>query len=163
VREVEVFGLGVEEPGARPLLLLRELAGAGRVLPIWIGMPEAGAVEVARAHETAPRPGTHRLIADVIGSFDRRLVRASVTGLVGGIFHAELVFDGELRIPARPSDAVVVSILLDAPIEVAEAVFDRAGIARSEVVGAGDGASDEVIARFQRFLETASPEDFDPN
>jgi hypothetical protein len=42
-------------------------------------------------------------------------------------------------------------------------VFDRAGIARSEVVGAGDGASDEVIARFQRFLETASPEDFDPN
>lgn len=172
MREVEIYGLGIEAPGARPVLLLQELAGARRVLPIWIGVPEAGAVEMARAHLAAPRPGSHQLIADVVGRFDRRLVRASVTELVGSTFHAELVFDGGVRISARPSDAVVIALLLDAPLEVAEALLDVAGVDRSTVIdargvpdasGDGPGRWDEDVARFRRFLDTATPEDFEPN
>lgn len=154
------------------MLLLQEVAGDRRVLPIWIGVPEAAAVEVARAHRSAPRPDTHRLIADVVGEFDRRLVRASVTALVGATFHAELVFDGDVRISARPSDAVVIALLLGAPPEVTEALLDEVGVdhsvvidARASAPGEGGAASgrDEDVARFRRFLDTASPEDSDPN
>ena len=134
MHEVRVFGLGVEMPGAQPLMLLQEVDAPQRVLPIWIGVPEAGAVEAACAHVTMPRPGTHRLIADVIDRFDRALRRVSITALRDGVFHAELQFDGDIRISARPSDAVVLAVLLQAPIDAAEVVLAEAAVDRGQVV-----------------------------
>jgi bifunctional DNase/RNase len=42
-------------PGPRRVVLLREQAG-GRVLPIWIGAPEAEALAFGLSGETPPRP-----------------------------------------------------------------------------------------------------------
>ncbi len=53
--EMELVGVRVELPTNTPIVLLRELAGDRRMLPIFIGPPEATAI--AFALEQVPRPG----------------------------------------------------------------------------------------------------------
>ena len=42
--EMELLGVQVELPSNSPLLLLREMVGQGRVLPVVIDTPEAHAI-----------------------------------------------------------------------------------------------------------------------
>jgi uncharacterized protein len=174
MRDVQVFGMGLDTSGARPVLLLQETGGARRLLPIWIGLPEATALELAHRQEPAPRPGTHELIGQLIGVFGRRLETVRITAIQEGIYHGELVFDGDVLVSARPSDAVTLALELKVPIQVAEAVLDQAGVDRSEMIdgepddaGTGSGATEAEhqaeLDRFRQFLDTADPEDFDKN
>lgn len=170
MRTVQVIGIGLDNPGARPVLLLQETDGARRVLPVWVGMPEATAVEAAARRIASSRPGTHELIAQLITRFERRLLRVSVTGLHGGVFHAELVFDADTRISARPSDAVVLAVQLGVLIEVAEEVLDQAAVDQADVLDASPGDepasgvnAEQELDRFRRFLDTATPQDFEQN
>ena len=172
--DMRVRAIGVDARRAQPMVLLQE-AGGGRVLPIWIGRPEAEALERARRNITAPRPDTHRLISLIVEECGRRLTSVTVTELNGTVFHAELELDDRTRVSARPSDALVLALQQDLPIRVAEAVLEQAGIpaaaaavefgdgdvdAPAEEAGSGDDEAAEV-ERFRRFLDSASPEDFD--
>ena len=44
---MEVVAVRVDIPGNAPVLVLREVAGAGRLIPIFIGQAEAGAIGFA--------------------------------------------------------------------------------------------------------------------
>ena len=126
MRDVTLYGTGVERPGELPLLLLRERAGARRVLPLWVGTVEVEAVLAARG--TAPAP-----VTDLLNSFERRLCRVRILLSRVGAVVAELVFDGDVRVAARPSEAVVLAILFDAPMQAADEVLDRMAVLRSEL------------------------------
>ena len=55
--EMHLVGVRVEMPTNSPIVLLRESEGQHRVLPIFIGPPEAQAIALARAGCSAAVPG----------------------------------------------------------------------------------------------------------
>jgi bifunctional DNase/RNase len=140
MQEMRVVAIGVEPNLASPVLLLREASAEHRVLPVWIGVAEANAIELELHHVTAVRPTAHHLIGQVINFCGRRLERVCVTMLDEGVFHAELVISPDLRVSARVSDAVALALHLDAPIHAADTVLDQAALADVRVVDIDDGA-----------------------
>ncbi len=162
-----MVALGRDPLAVQPVLLLQEISGQRRVLPVWVGVPEATAIELARRHVELPRPQTHQLIIDVVRAFNRQLQLVRITMLRDSVFHAELVFDGDIRVSARVSDAVAMALHVDVRIEAEDAVLDEAAVAEVGMVGPGDEdegpaepPAEEEVERFRRFLDNASPEDF---
>jgi bifunctional DNase/RNase len=142
--EMRVVGVRVELPANQPILLLRESDG-DRYLPIWIGSVEATAIALEQQGVKPARPLTHDLLKDVLGALDRRLEQVRITDLQEGTFYAELVFDGDVRVSARPSDSVALAL--------------RVGVLSEAGLIIPDEQEDEV-EKFREFLDTVSPEDF---
>lgn len=157
---VEVVGIRIDDSGNSPVLILKELSTQGRVLEIWIGAVEAGAIAMAQQEVQSPRPLTHDLIVNILKTLNVNLVTVRINELSDGVYLAELVLSDGSRIECRPSDGVAIAIRTDAPILVAEEVFDKAGF----VVDSGfeDEQIDEEteIEAFKDFLENLKPEDF---
>jgi bifunctional DNase/RNase len=171
MREMRVVAIGVDPRGGSPVLLLREAAAQQRVLPVWVGVAEATAIELERCHVPVPRPLSHQLICQVIDACGRRLERVYVTSLREGTFHAELVIGPDVRVSARVSDAVAMALHQGVSIHAADAVLDQAAMGDVQVIGAGleeggDAAAGPVdesaeLERMRRFLDDVNPEDFD--
>jgi uncharacterized protein len=166
---VDVLGLQVEAASGGPIVLLREHDAPHRVLPIFVGAPEAVAIGLALGHEVPPRPLTHDLLATFIHDLHAHVERVEVTELHDGTFHAALTVqgpNGERRIDSRPSDAIALALRVDAPVFVSEDVLDEAG-AILAVVGDEDDDDDDVgdedpvdpetieaeVARFRTLLD----------
>ena len=152
--EMRVVGIRIEKPENIPLLLLRETEG-NRCLPIWVGHAEAAAIAMYLEAEfpRPDRPLTHDLFKNVISAFGRTLQQVRIMDLQEGTYFAELIFDGDLRVPARPSDSIAIALRTDSPIYVEEAVLAEAGMV------VPDEQEDEV-EKFREFLDSVSPEDF---
>jgi bifunctional DNase/RNase len=150
--EMRVVGVRVELPANQPILLLRETAG-DRYLPIWIGSVEATAIALEQQGVKPSRPLTHDLLKDVITAMSRRLEQVRITDLQGGTFFAELIFDGGVKVSARPSDSVALALRMGVPIHAEERVLAEAGLIIP------DEQEDEV-EKFREFLDSISPEDF---
>lgn len=150
--EMRVVGVRVELPANQPILLLKEAEG-DRYLPIWIGQTEATAIALEQQGARPARPLTHDLLKDVVEALGRRLTEVRITDLKEGTFFAELVFDGDLRVSARPSDSVALALRCEVPIHADETVLAEAGLVIP------DEQEDEV-EKFREFLDNVSPEDF---
>jgi bifunctional DNase/RNase len=161
--QVRVEGIAVLAGEDVPVMLLREITGRRRWLIVRIGAPEAKTLVEAQEQVAHVRPTTIELLLAVADRFGRTVERVEVTALRDDIFHSDLVFDGGLRVSARPSDSVAVALLVDVPVAVAEAVLDTAG---QEIdVAGGESGRDEVagseeVAEFRTFLDEVKPEDF---
>ena len=83
--EVSVVGIRLEETMNAPVLMLQEVSGAQRVLELWIGAVEAGAIAFAQQGVTPPRPMTHQLMLDVLRACGQSLGSVVITELqIGG-------------------------------------------------------------------------------
>jgi bifunctional DNase/RNase len=151
--ELSVVGVRVELPSQQPIVLLKEVDG-DRYLPIWIGAVEATAIAFAQQGVVTARPMTHDLLRDLLEALGRPLRGVTVTDLREGVFFAELHFDDEVVVSARPSDAIALALRTGAPLRASAAVLDEAGIAIP------DEQEDEV-EKFREFLDTITPEDFE--
>jgi bifunctional DNase/RNase len=152
---VRVHGLGLDQTTDQPIVLLKEIDGL-RVLPIWIGQPEATAILISLEGITSPRPMTHDLLIAAIGAGGLSLVRVEITRLEDGTFYAVLVLEKEgavLTVDARPSDSIALALRARCPMLVAESVLDAVGIVPDE-------EADQEIEKFRDFLESVDPEDF---
>lgn len=159
--EVRVVGIRVEQPANQPVLLLREATG-DRYLPIWIGQTEANAIILEQQGVEPARPLTHDLFRDVIGALGHSLKKVCIVDLQEGTFYADLVFDHDVRVSARPSDSVAIALRMNVPIHVDESVLDAAGLLipdESDDESAGPVREDEV-EKFKEFLDSVSPDDF---
>jgi bifunctional DNase/RNase len=158
---MELVGVRVELPTNTPIVLLRESEGEKRMVPIFIGGPEATAIAFALEEVETPRPLTHDLMVDLLAALGATLERVVVTDLREATFFAELylVTDaGTQQVSARPSDAVALAVRTGAPIFAEEAVVEEA----AQEVGADvpEEEQDEVVEEFRRFIEDVDPEDF---
>lgn len=127
--EVEVATIGVATPTGTPVVLLRE-PSASQVFPIFIGTSEARAILRALRGVEMPRPMTHDLLGEVIGSLDARLVRIYVDAIVDNTFLGVLELevaghDAPVRVDTRPSDAIAVALRVGASIHVAPDVLEQ--------------------------------------
>ncbi len=168
--QLQVHGIGIDARWAQPLVLLQEVAGRGRILPVWMAEMDAAAVVAAQKGTSAPRPDTHALIANVLSAFGRRLAGVVITEMRDGVFHAELVLDGGLRVDSRTSDALALALRAGVDIEATDAVLDSAGVPPGSVVTTDEQAADPApdardteveVERFRRMLDEASPSDFE--
>jgi bifunctional DNase/RNase len=152
---VHVHGLGLDQTTDQPVVLLKETDGL-RVLPIWIGQPEATAILISLEGIESPRPMTHDLLIAAIGAGGLSLARVEITRLEDGTFYAVLVLEKDgasLTVDARPSDSIALALRAGCPVLVAESVLDAVGIVP-------DVEADEEVERFRDFLESVDPEDF---
>ena len=161
VIEMELVGVRVEMPSSSPIALLREVGGSRRVLPIFIGAPEATAIAFALEEVITPRPMTHDLFREVLDDLGVSLEKITVTELREGVFHAELELngrDGVHTISSRPSDAIALAARTGSPIYAAEDVLDEAGYLEEPEVEETEEA--EVVEQFKDVLDSVNPEDF---
>jgi hypothetical protein len=160
VVEMELVGVRVELPSASPIVLLKEVAPPGRLLPIFIGSPEATAIALALDEVETPRPMTHDLFKTVLEQLDVRLEKVVVTDLQGKTFFAELELigsTGRLVISSRPSDALALAARTGTPIFAVETVLREAGYTVPE-----DTGDEAVLEEFRDFIDTVDPADFEP-
>jgi bifunctional DNase/RNase len=155
--EVELVAVRVDPPHNVPVMSLRECAEPNRVLPIFIGGPEATAIALVLEGIETPRPMTHDLLAQMLRELGATLERVVVTELRDKTFYAELHLrsgDRTFTISSRPSDAVALAVRTQAPIFAEEVVLDAAGEAPDEE------PSEQVVEEFREFIENVKPEDF---
>lgn len=128
--QVEVKGLVVDPATNVPMVVLRQATGEGLVLPIWVGVFEANAIQLQLEGIETPRPMTHDLLRDILRVADMRLVGAIVTDMRDSTYYARLELqraDGALvSLDARPSDAVALALRTGAPIFLEPAVIEKA-------------------------------------
>jgi bifunctional DNase/RNase len=108
-------------------VVLKEKDGA-RKFPIWIGTNEAQAISRGVKKQAPARPLTHELLSSVIGRLDGTVERIVISDLVDNTFFAQVVIrhNGEVvTVDSRPSDAIALAMLAEAPIYVEEGVFDQ--------------------------------------
>ena len=89
-----------------------------RYLPIWIGQSEATAIALEQQGVEPSRPLTHDLIRDVIVALGHSLKEVRIVDLQEGTFYADLIFDRDIKVSARPSDSVAIALRVGVPIYV---------------------------------------------
>jgi bifunctional DNase/RNase len=83
--EMEVVAVRIELPGNSPVVILREIVDPERLLPIFIGQPEATAIAFALDGVVTPRPMTHDLLCDVLEELGAKLTSVEITAVEAGI------------------------------------------------------------------------------
>jgi len=174
--EVVLRAVRVDVGSSTPLLLLEEVGG-DRVLPIFVGAPEATAISYALQNVATPRPMSHDLLGNVIAALGAQLFAVEITELVDNTYYANLRLlrdRTEINVSARPSDAVAIALRVGSPILVSDQLMNDQGKVMhldesdeiddevDELIGPDEGTPNEaeLVAELRDFLETIRPEDF---
>ncbi len=160
---MELVGVRVELPSSAPIVLLRETTEHGRLLPIFIGGPEATAIALALDEVETPRPMTHDLFKSVLDVLAVTVARVVVTDIQDKTFYAELEIegaDGTRKVSSRPSDAIALAVRTKTPIYVDEAVLSKAGYPVPDD-GSDDVDEEQVLEEFRDFIDSVDPSDFE--
>ncbi len=164
--EVELTAVRVDLQSNTPVVLLQEIDGSKRTLPIFIGTAEATAIAFAIQGVVTERPMTHDLIRDLMDSLGARLEKVTVTELKRrneneGTYYAELevwLDQTPHVISSRPSDAIALAARTQSPIFVADELLDEKGVFLQDEEE--EENPDELVGKFRQFIEEISPEDF---
>jgi bifunctional DNase/RNase len=159
--EVVLRAVRVDVGSSTPLLLLEEVGGE-RVLPIFVGAPEATAIAYA--------------LQSVIAALGAQLFAVEITELVDNTYFANLRLlreRTEINVSARPSDAVALALRVGSPILVSDQLMNEQGkvmhLDESDEIDEVDDIIEtdeeapteaELVAELRDFLETIRPEDF---
>ena len=154
----------VELPTNTPILLLQEVTGARRTLPIYIGAAEATAIAYALQGVVTARPMTHDLLRDLLNELGAVVDSVVITELRDSTFYAEirmtLAGQGHV-VSARPSDAIALAARLGTTIFAEDALLDAEGVVlQSDDEGDTGGDQDDLVVQFREFIEGIRPEDF---
>ncbi len=157
---LEVVGVHIEDAQNLAVLWLQKVDDDSRVLEIFIGPIEAEAITMAQQGVIPPRPLTHNLLLDVLGSLGVSISEVQITNIENNTFYAQLLLSNGTKVSARPSDAIALAIRAEVPVLVTAEVFDIA----SKAIRADDTVEEnpeEEIEAFRHFLEDLNPGDFD--
>lgn len=128
--EMVVETVAVSQIDYQPVVILKE-KGEELYLPIWIGILEASAISAVLEGVEVPRPLTSDLLCSVIDSLGATVDYIVISDLQNDTFYANIVLDAnwtQMKIDARPSDAIAIALRVNAPIYAEKRVLDEAGI-----------------------------------
>ena len=172
--EVFVARLGLDSSTNSYVVILQE-KGGNRLLPIWIGQPEAESIVMQMKHMKRERPLTHDLCKRLIVGLGGELRRVQITRVQKNTYFAELhLVRGEdvVHVDARPSDSIAIALRLAAPIFAPESLLTAVAAEDTESedgeeIGSAPDADDleEEQRRMsaqdlKEHLENLRPEDF---
>mgnify|MGYP006295770783 CR=1 FL=1 len=158
--EVKIAGIQVNLMSNHRVVLLKEV-DSDRYLMIWIGPFEAEAINIKLQEVDYPRPLTHDLMRNVIGTLGAEVEQVVVTELRDDTFYARIILtvEGEyVDIDARPSDAMALAVRTEAPIFVADEVMEQAGVIPEKDLMA-EGVTEEESSAFDDFLDNLDIDD----
>jgi bifunctional DNase/RNase len=165
VVEVVVARLGLDSTTQSYVLVLQEKGGT-RLLPIWIGQPEAESIVMQIHSIKRVRPLTHDLCKNLILGLGGSLRRVQITRVEKNTYYAELHInrgDNVVQIDARPSDSIAIALRLSAPIFASEALLSSIEVEDQTDESSAPATSDagELSAdQLKEYLENLRPEDF---
>lgn len=160
---LELLGVRIELPANTPVVLLREVEGRRRLLPILIGTHEAQAIHSALENQVPPRPLTHDLFRNTLVDLGATLERVVITEIREHTYFAVLHLNGSTgahQISSRPSDAIALAVRMDAPIYADETLIDEVGQEEPVADDEAGEADEEILDEFHDFIESIKPEDF---
>jgi hypothetical protein len=154
MREVEVKALLMDPIQNSPVLLLKD-PRTEKVVPVWIGQPEATAIAMQLQHKEFPRPLTHDLVRSILQSLNGHLDKVVIDSLQDSTYYATLFVrdkEGQVHeVDARPSDSIAIALRAGSPIYVEDGVFEAAAI---DLPDAEDGVPDAADRqKFQSFVD----------
>ena len=126
--EAELSRIIINEMSDQQVIVLKERHGE-RSFPIVIGIVEIFAIDRRLKGIEPARPMTHDLLADVIENLGAQIEKIVISDLRQHVFYARihLLLNGRtIEIDSRPSDAISLGVESNAPIHVADHVFDQA-------------------------------------
>jgi bifunctional DNase/RNase len=152
------------------VLILQEKGGQ-RLLPIWIGQPEAESIVMQMHNIKRVRPLTHDLCKSLILGLGGALRRVQITRVEKNTYFAELHItrgDTVVQVDARPSDSIAIALRLAAPIFAPESLLTMvAADEEGEETDLSDQAPFQAQAedrlnaqQLKEYLENLRPEDF---
>jgi hypothetical protein len=182
--EVEVLRLGLDRSNNSYVVILREKGGE-RLLPIWIGQPEAESIVIEMSKLRRERPLTHDLCKTLISALGGTLRRVQITKVENRTYYAEMQIyreDQIISVDARPSDSIAIALRFAAPMyaqdsllttmEFEDASEESESESESETESDAEAwkasaeesstiQSDEMSPeQLKRYLENLRPEDF---
>ena len=169
--EVVVAKLGLDSSTNTYVVILREKGGR-RLLPIWIGQPEAESIVMQMNGVRRERPITHDLCKNLIGGLGGSVRRVHITKVQKNTYFAELHVargDEVVQVDARPSDSIAIALRFNAPIFAQESLLTA--IEEEEEDGSSEAAEEEptlaqadpdelTAEQLKEYLEGLRPEDF---
>lgn len=155
MREVEVRALVMDPTQNTPVLLLRD-PQSKKVVPVWIGHPEATSIAMVMQQREFPRPLAHDLVKAILKSLGGDLDMIVIDSIQDSTYFATLYVRDHTgkthEIDARPSDSIAIALRLGSPIYVSEEVFQVAAV---EMPAPEDeGMTKESEDRFKTFVES---------
>jgi bifunctional DNase/RNase len=162
--EVVVSRLGLDSSTQSYVVILQEKGGE-RLLPIWIGQPEAESIVMQMHHIKRPRPLTHDLCKSIILGLGGELRKVHITRVEKNTYYAELHIarnGNVVQVDARPSDSIAIALRLSAPIFASETLLSEVQIEESEAFEPEkiEDASELSAEQLKEYLERLRPEDF---
>lgn len=171
--EVVVAKLGLDSSNGSYVIVLQE-KGGDRMLPIWIGQPEAESIVMEIHSLKRSRPLTHDLCKNIIRGMGGVLRSVHITRVEQNTYFAELHIargDALVEVDARPSDSIAIALRFAAPIFAADALLthvnvETAGEDEEETPEWGAAPSTEPedhglsAEQLKHYLEQLRPEDF---
>lgn len=157
-----------------------------RALSIQTGAYEAAAIGGGMdSDKQAPRPIAHDVMLRAVQELGAKIERVEINRWESPVFYADVVLDRggragdqdrndtcesgsasnsvdrerEIKLDARPSDALALAARSNAPIYVEDEVMNRAGSISLQSDTDPDSTKEE-FERFDEFVQNLSPDDF---
>jgi hypothetical protein len=124
--EAELSRIIINETSDQQIIVLKERHGK-RSFPIVIGIVEIFAIDRRLKGIQPPRPMTHDLLDSIIESLGAKVEKIVINDLRNHTFYAKIYLSSNghtVEIDSRPSDAIALGAASNAPIYVAEHVFE---------------------------------------
>jgi bifunctional DNase/RNase len=107
------------------------------------------------------RPMTHDLLKNILDLIDVKVEKIEICDLKNNVYYALIHIShngGLMQVDARPSDALALSLRVNAPIFVSEEVIDKSR--HIDLMSAEPEIKTEEGKKWQEILENLNPEDF---
>ncbi len=153
LREAKIFSLA--QVVDRCIVVIEETGGP-RLVPIWIGIFEGGAIAAELTGQEPPRPMTHDLMINILKGFHVAMDKVIITDLRENTYFAEihLKMNGtSVTMDSRPSDALALAVRTHCPLFVSEEVFKKCPELLKPI-------SEDEVKSFKEDLKNMKPEDF---
>lgn len=129
------------------------LGNEEKTFVIFVDESVGKAISMSMRGRVQERPMTHDLVGHMLMAFGAKIDRVIINALDGGVYYARIILSAEnevqqrkmVELDARPSDSIALAVAQNAPIFVAQEVWD-------EVDDVGDALED---------LQKRGPEDED--
>ena len=157
--EMRVMGIALDTRTGSPIVVLNDKDNR-KALPIWIGSAEASAIIRKIENIKSSRPMTHDLFMQISEQSEYQITKVEINDVDDQTYFSTIYMyneklDHELKIDARPSDAIAIALRADVSIFVTDNVL-ATGLVSTDV------EKDEQEAQeFKDFIQDIKPSDFE--
>src|SRR5689334_16806566 len=160
--QMTVGGLTLDPVTKTPIVILKDPENKLN-LPIWIGLLEATAMATELEGIKMARPMTHDLLRTIIGELGAAVEAIEITDLKENTYFAVIHIRSngiELKLDARPSDAISLALRTKSPIYVAKGVLEASSVLQQSEEGGETNLSNIPADKWSEILEKMTPDDF---